>query len=198
MPKKKRKRGGQPPDRHLGDRVTMEKTEFLSEEMGVTDFSQARLKRIMLAEDASSNKLRGVKKEALSAMNLMVNYFLKDLVVQVARQAMKGKKVTKALKLKTGDLQAVIGNDENFKYLETIFTNANDSKTVAKIVEEGTAKRRRKVERVKQSDILQPETILQLAATAGESSWSVKRSSQIEGEVMIFDDEGDSGSDDDW
>ena len=66
MPKKKRKRGGQPPDRHLGDRVTMGKTEFLSEEMGVTDFSQARLKRIMLAEDASGKKLRGVKKEALS------------------------------------------------------------------------------------------------------------------------------------
>jgi hypothetical protein len=42
--------------------------------------------------------------------------------------------------------------------------------------------------------------MLQLAAEAGEHSWSVlgAKESQVEGEVMNFDEEEGTSSDDDW
>jgi hypothetical protein len=156
----------------------------------------------MLEEDASGALVRGVKKEALLAMNLTVNYFLKDLVVQVAQEAMKNQSSASSVKLKTEDLQTVIGANKNFNYLTTIFSKATDGNAEVKVVEEikSRAKRNEKVDKLKQSDILQPTSMLQLAAEAGEHSWSVlgAKESQVEGEVMNFDEEEGTSSDDDW
>ena len=96
MPKKKRKRESQPSDCSGSGTASVNKrgdgaggSSHLSEDMAIIDFPHARLRRVMLEEDASGALVRGVKKEALLAMNLTVNYFLKDLVVQVAQEAMK-------------------------------------------------------------------------------------------------------------
>ena len=209
MPKKKRKRGSQPSDCSGSGTASVNKrgggaggSSHLSEDMAIIDFPHARLRRVMLEEDASGALVRGVKKEALLAMNLTVNYFLKDLVVQVAQEAMKNQSSASSVKLKTEDLQTVIGANKNFNYLTTIFSKATDGNAEVKVVEEikSMAKRNEKVDKLKQSDILQPTSMLQLAAEAGEHSWSVlgAKESQVEGEVMNFDEEEGTSSDDDW